>query len=204
MKVLLINGSPHKNGCTYTALNEVSKALKNNNVDSEIFHIGMKPIQGCIACGKCYKTKKCAFEDDVYNNLFEKIKEADGIIIGSPVYYAGPNGSLCALLDRLFYSASYLITNKPAAAVVSCRRGGASAAFDRLNKYFTINQMPVVTSQYWNSIHGNTAEEAKQDLEGLQIMRTLGNNMAWMLKNIKNSEEKLPQREEKISTNFIR
>ena len=204
MKVLLINGSPHKNGCTYTALNEVSKALKNNDVEREICHIGMKPIQGCIACGKCYKTKKCAFEDDVYNNLFEKIKEADGIIIGSPVYYAGPNGSLCALLDRLFYSASYLTTNKPAAAVVSCRRGGASAAFDRLNKYFTINQMPVVTSQYWNSIHGNTAEEAKQDLEGLQIMRTLGNNMAWMLKNIKNSEEKLPQKKKKISTNFIR
>ena len=204
MKVLLINGSPHKNGCTYTALSEVSKSLKNNNVESEIFHIGVKAIQGCIACGKCYKTKKCAFEDDVYNTLFEKIKEVDGIIIGSPVYYAGPNGSLCALLDRLFYSASYLMTNKPAAAVVSCRRGGASATFDRLNKYFTINQMPVVASQYWNSIHGNTAEEAKQDLEGLQTMRTLGNNMAWMLKTMKNSNEELPQREERVATNFIR
>ena len=204
MKVLLINGSPHKNGCTYTALSEVAKALKNNNVESEIFHIGMKAMQGCIACGKCYTTKKCGFEDDIYNNLFEKIKEADGIIVGSPVYYAGPNGSLCALLDRVFYSASYLLTNKPAAAVVSCRRGGASATFDRLNKYFTINQMPVVTSQYWNSIHGNTAEEAKQDLEGLQIMRTLGNNMAWMLKTMKNSNEELPQREERVATNFIR
>ena len=204
MKVLLINGSPHKNGCTYTALSEVAKALNNNSVESEIFHIGMKPIQGCIACGKCYKTGKCAFEDNIYNSLFEKIKEADGIVVGSPVYYAGPNGSLCALLDRLFYSASYLMTNKPAAAVVSCRRGGASATFDRLNKYFTINQMPVVTSQYWNSIHGNTAEEAKRDLEGLQIMRTLGNNMAWMLKTMKNSNEELPQREERVATNFIR
>ena len=204
MNVLLINGSPHKNGCTYTALSEVAKSLNNNSVETEIFHIGMKPIQGCIACGKCYKTGKCAFEDNIYNSLFEKIKEADGIVVGSPVYYAGPNGSLCALLDRLFYSASYLMTNKPAAAVVSCRRGGASSTFDRLNKYFTINQMPVVTSQYWNSIHGNTAEEAKRDLEGLQIMRTLGNNMAWMLKTMKNSNEELPQREERVATNFIR
>lgn len=204
MKVLLINGSPHKNGCTYTALSEVAKALNNNDIESEIFHIGMKAMQGCIACGKCYKTGKCAFNDEVYNNLFEKIKEADGIVVGSPVYYAGPNGSLCALLDRLFYSASYLLTNKPAAAVASCRRGGASATFDRLNKYFTINQMPVVSSQYWNSIHGNTAEEAKQDLEGLQVMRTLGNNMAWLIKTMKNSKEELPQREERVATNFIR
>lgn len=204
MKVLLINGSPHKNGCTYTALSEVAKALNNNDIESEIFHIGMKAMQGCIACGKCYKTGKCAFNDEVYNNLFEKIKEADGIVVGSPVYYAGPNGSLCALLDRLFYSASYLLTNKPAAAVASCRRGGASATFDRLNKYFTINQMPVVSSQYWNSIHGNTAEEAKQDLEGLQVMRTLGNNMAWLIRTMKNSKEELPQREERVATNFIR
>ena len=204
MKVLLINGSPHKKGCTYTALSEVAKALNNNNVESEIVHIGMKPIQGCIACGKCYKTGKCAFADDLYNNLYEKMQEADGIVVGSPVYYAGPNGSLCALLDRLFYSASRFMTNKSAAAVVSCRRGGASATFDRLNKYFTINQMPVVSSQYWNSIHGNTPEEAKQDLEGLQIMRTLGNNMAWMLKTMKNSKEELPQREERVTTNFIR
>ena len=204
MKVLLINGSPHKNGCTYTALSEVAKALNNNDIESEIFHIGMKAMQGCIACGKCYKTGKCAFNDEVYNNLFEKIKEADGIVVGSPVYYAGPNGSLCALLDRLFYSASYLLTNKPAAAVASCRRGGASATFDRLNKYFTINQMPVVSSQYWNSIHGNTAEEAKQDLEGLQVMRSLGNNMAWLIRTMKNSKEELPQREERVATNFIR
>ena len=204
MKVLLINGSPHEKGCTYTALSEVAKSLNNNNIESEIFHIGMKAIQGCIGCKKCYEIKRCTFNDEVYNTLLEKIKEVDGIVVGSPVYYAGPNGSLCALLDRLFYSGSYLLTNKPAAAVVSCRRGGASATFDRLNKYFTINQMPVITSQYWNSIHGNTPQEAKQDLEGLQTMRTLGNNMAWILKTIKNSTEELPKREEKIRTNFIR
>lgn len=204
MKVLLINGSPHKNGCTYTALNEVSKALNNNKVESEIIHIGVKPIQGCISCNKCYESGKCVFADDLYNNLFEKIQEVDAIVVGSPVYYAGPNGSLCALLDRLFYSASRFMANKPAAAVLSCRRGGASSSFDRLNKYFTINQMPVVSSQYWNAVHGNTPQEVEQDLEGLQIMRTLGNNMAWMIKTMKNSKEELPQREERVETNFIR
>ncbi len=204
MKVLLINGSPNKDGSTYTALCEVAKSLENNNIESEIFHIGKKAVQGCIACRKCYETGKCTFNDELYNRLFDKIKEADGIVVGSPVYYSGPNGSLCALLDRLFYSASYLMSNKPAAAVVSCRRGGASATFDRLNKYFTINQMPVVSSQYWNSIHGNNADEAKQDLEGLQTMRVLGNNMAWMLKMIKNSKEDLPKKEDRIATNFIR
>lgn len=204
MKVLLINGSPNKNGCTYTALSEIAEVLDSNNVESEIFHIGKKAVQGCIACGKCYETGKCTFKDEVYNDLYEKIKEVDGIVVGSPVYYAGPNGSLCALLDRLFYSASYLMKNKVGAAIVSCRRGGASAAFDRLNKYFTINQMPVVSSQYWNSVHGNTPEEVKQDLEGLQVMRTLGNNMAWMMKTIKNSKEKLIQEKEKVATNFIR
>ncbi|MEG1411566.1 MAG: flavodoxin family protein [Terrisporobacter sp.] len=204
MKVLLINGSPHKNGCTYTALCEVSSALEKNNIETEIFHIGKKPVQGCIACGKCSETGKCAMNDELYNDLFEKIKDIDGIVVGSPVYYAGPNGSLCALLDRLFFSASYLLSNKPGAAVVSCRRGGASASFDRLNKYFTINQMPVVSSQYWNSVHGNSPEEVKQDLEGLQIMRTLGNNMSWLIKSMKDSKYELPKREEGIATNFIR
>ena len=147
---------------------------------------------------------KCAFRDEVYNELFEKIQEADGVVVGSPVYYAGPNGSLCAMLDRLFYSGSRYMTNKPAAAVVSCRRGGASATFDRLNKYFTINQMPVVSSQYWNSVHGNTPDEVKQDLEGLQVMRTLGNNMAWMIKTMKDAKYTLPEREKRVSTNFIR
>lgn len=204
MKVLLINGSPHKNGCTFTALNEVEGSLNKNGIESEIIHIGTKAIQGCIACGRCRETGKCAFQDEVYNELFEKIQEADGMVVGSPVYYAGPNGSLCAMLDRLFYSGSRYMTNKPAAAVVSCRRGGASATFDRLNKYFTINQMPVVSSQYWNSVHGNTPEEVKQDLEGLQVMRTLGNNMAWMIKTMKDAKYPLPEREKRVSTNFIR
>lgn len=204
MKVLLINGSPHKNGCTFTALNEVAGSLNKNGIESEIIHIGTKAIQGCIACGRCRETGKCAFRDEVYNELFEKIQEADGVVVGSPVYYAGPNGSLCAMLDRLFYSGSRYMTNKPAAAVVSCRRGGASATFDRLNKYFTINQMPLVSSQYWNSVHGNTPDEVKQDLEGLQVMRTLGNNMAWMIKTMKDAKYTLPEREKRVSTNFIR
>ena len=187
MKVLLINGSPNKRGCTNRALEEVAKALNSNDIENEIIHIGKKAVQGCIACGKCRDHERCVFNDDLYNTLFDKIKEIDGIVVGSPVYYAGPNGSLCAILDRLFYSGSKFLANKPAAAVVSCRRGGASSSFDRLNKYFTINQMPVISSQYWNSVHGNTPEEVEQDLEGLQIMRTLGNNMAWMLKTMNDS-----------------
>lgn len=204
MKILLINGSPNKNGCTNRALEEIVSVLKLNDVKSEIFHIGKKPIQGCIACRKCVNTGRCVFNDDLYNNLFEKVKEADGIIIGSPVYYAGPNGSLCAILDRLFYSASYLMSKKPAAAIVSCRRGGASATFDRLNKYFTINQMPVITSQYWNSVHGNSPEDVEKDLEGLYVMRTLANNMIWMLKTIKDSSHPEVDNGERIFTNFIR
>jgi len=185
MKVLLVNGSPKQNGCTFTALSEVANALDKNGVGSEWFHIGTKPVRGCVACGKCRKTGLCIFDDDVCNTLTEKINEADGIIIGSPVYFSGPNGALCALLDRVFFS-NYVqkFNHKPAAAVVSCRRAGSTAALDRLNKYFTIAQMPVVSSSYWNMVHGNEPAHVLLDLEGLQIMRTLGNNMAWMLKNI--------------------
>lgn len=204
MKVLLINGSPNKSGCTNRALEEVAKALNSNDIENEIIHIGKKAVQGCIACGKCRDHERCVFNDDLYNTLFDKIKEIDGIVVGSPVYYAGPNGSLCAILDRLFYSGSKFLANKPAAAVVSCRRGGASSSFDRLNKYFTINQMPVISSQYWNSVHGNTPEEVEQDLEGLQIMRTLGNNMAWMLKTMNDSNYVITREKERIATNFIR
>jgi multimeric flavodoxin WrbA len=204
MKVLLVNGSPNKEGCTYTALSEVATTLEKSGIETEVLQIGKKAVQGCIACGRCYELGKCAFDDELYNKFIKLAKEADGIVIGSPVYYAGPNGSLCALLDRGFYSGSSHLTNKPAAAVVSCRRGGASATFDRLNKYFTINQMPVVTSQYWNSVHGRTSDDVKKDLEGLQTMRTLGNNMAWMLKTIADSKYELPERESKIATNFIR
>lgn len=203
-KVLLINGSPHANGCTYTALSEIAKTLEAEGVDAEIFQIGTKAVHGCMGCGQCRKTGKCVFDDDVCNEMALKMGEADGIIVGSPVYYAGPNGALTALLDRAFYSSSSKFRFKPAAAIVSCRRGGASASFDRLNKYFTINQMPVISSQYWNSVHGNRPEEVLQDLEGLQIMRTLGRNMAWMLKTIGAAQIPYPEAEPRQSTNFIR
>ena len=204
MKVLLINGSPHKEGCTFTALTEIKNQLEKEGVDSEIFWIGNRPVRGCIACLKCgHNNGKCVFDDDPANEIIDKLIESDGVIIGSPVYYAGPNGALCAILDRVFYAASSNFAFKPGASIVSCRRGGASASFDRLNKYFTISNMPVVASQYWNSVHGNTPEEVKQDLEGLQTMRTLASNMAWFLKSIENAE--LPkQKEEKQRTNFIR
>ncbi|MDQ0203361.1 flavodoxin family protein [Pectinatus haikarae] len=201
MKVLLINGSPHKEGCTYTALNEVAGQLKAEDIETEILHIGNQPVHGCIACGKCTALKRCIFEDDPANTILAKMKTADGIVIGSPVYYAAPNGALCALLDRIFFSGGEAIAGKPAAAIVSCRRGGASSAFDRLNKYFTINQMPVATSQYWNSVHGFSPADVKKDLEGLQTMRILGHNMSWLLKNTENSFSPLP--EERIMTNFI-
>ncbi len=202
MRVILVNGSPHVNGCTNLALNEVAKALNDHGIATEIFHIGTAPVHGCIGCRACRNLGRCVFDDDIANKLAEHMSEADGIIIGSPVYFAAPNGALCALLDRVFFSHSF--SHKPAAAVVSCRRGGASAAFDRLNKYFTIQKMPVVSSQYWNSIHGNTAEEAAQDLEGLQTMRTLGHNMAYMLESLHKAGLELPEAEEPQHTNFIR
>lgn len=203
-KVLLINGSPHKNGCTYTALNEIAGVLNKEDIQTEIFHIGVGAVHGCIACGKCRNLGKCVLEDDICDEVQKRMLEADGIIIGSPVYYAGPNGALCAVLDRAFYSSGGKLQNKPAAAVTSCRRGGASATFDRLNKYFTISNMPVVSSQYWNSVHGNTPEEVKQDLEGLQVMRTLGANMAWLINSIDKAGLEKPVREQRVGTNFIR
>lgn len=204
MKVLLINGSPRGKGNTYIALSEVAKALEANGVETEIVSIGAKAVQGCIACGRCAELGRCVFNDELYNTVRGKLVEADGIVVGSPVYYAGPNGSLCALLDRLFFSAADLLRYKPAASVAVCRRGGASATFDRLNKYFTINCMPIVSSQYWNSVHGLLPGEAVQDVEGLQTMRTLGNNMAWLLKSLKQGGESLPEREPGIMTNFVR
>ena len=183
MKVLLLNGSPHAQGCTYTALCEVAGALEKNGIETEIFHIGTKPIAGCIACGSCLKTGKCVFDDGV-NEFVEKAKQADGFIFGSPVYYANASGQISAFLDRTFYGKSAIFEGKPGAAVVSCRRAGSTASLDQLNKYFTISGMPVVSSRYWNMVHGNTPDEVRQDKEGLQIMRTLGNNMAWLLKCI--------------------
>ncbi|WP_195597081.1 flavodoxin family protein [Bacteroides cellulosilyticus] len=204
MKVLLINGSPHKKGNTYIALSEVATALEKEGVATEIVSIGTKAIQGCIACNKCQETGVCVFNDEPYRTIREKLQQADGVIIGSPVYFAGPNGMLCALLDRLFYSCRSTLLYKPAASVAICRRGGASATFDRLNKYFTITNMPVVSSQYWNSVHGRRPGEAVQDLEGLQIMRTLGRNMAWLLKNIHQNGLQVPEPEQTIRTDFIR
>ena len=204
MKVLLINGSPKANGNTYIALSEVAKALQNNGIDTEIISIGAKAVQGCIGCGKCAETGRCVFGDALYNAVREKIETADALVVGSPVYYAGPNGSLCALLDRLFYSSSKYLQYKPAAAVAVCRRGGASATYDRLNKYFTITNMPVVSSQYWNSVHGRLPGEAAYDAEGLQTMRTLGNNMAWLLKSRAAANLPLPEKEAPLRTNFVR
>ena len=201
MHVLLLNGSPNAEGCTFTALSEIAATLKAENVTSEIFQLGKKPVRGCIACGACRERGACAFQDDALPVLVEAAKRADGIVIGSPVYYAGPNGALCALLDRLFFSAGSFLKGKPGAAVVSCRRGGASAAFDRLNKYFTINQMPVASSQYWNSVHGFTPDDVRKDAEGLQTMRTLAHNLARMLR----MEAATPQRqdeEEHLWTSF--
>lgn len=204
LKVLLINGSPHRNGNTFIALSEVAKALEAERIKTEIFPIGNRPIQGCIACYKCNKTGICVFKDEPYLTLRQKTEEADGIIIGSPVYFGGPSGTLCSLLDRLFYSSGHLVQYKPAASVVVCRRGGASASFDRLNKYFTILNMPVVASNYWNSVHGRNPGEALQDAEGLQTMRTLAQNMAWMLRNLRKNGTVPPEVEPRIHTNFIR
>ena len=204
MKVLLINGSPHANGCTFTALSEVAKALNEQGIETQIYHIGNKPVRGCISCSGCSKGFGCVFSDDAANEMGALMAQADGIVVGSPVYYAGPNGALCALLDRAFYSIGHKLVNKPAAAVVSARRSGTTAAFDRLNKYFTINKMPIVSSQYWNGVHGFTPDDVMQDEEGLQTMRTLGNNMAWLLKSIESGRQPLPKAEPRKSTNFIK
>ena len=205
MKVLLINGSPNEKGCTYTALTEVGKTLQKYGIDTEILYLGKKPIAGCIACGKCHETGKCVF-DDAVNEVAAKLDEYDGIIVGSPVYYAGPSGQLTAFLDRLVYPNEAKMAGKLAAAVVSCRRGGASAAFDRLNKYFLISNMHVVGSQYWNQVHGFTPEDVRKDKEGLQTMRTLGENMAWLLKCIEAGRKAgvpVPVYEPRMRTHFI-
>ncbi|MBQ2678823.1 MAG: flavodoxin family protein [Firmicutes bacterium] len=206
-----MNGSPHKNGCTYTALSEVANALEKEGIETEIFWIGIKPIAGCIACGNCERNGKCVF-DDVVNECREKAKDFNGFVFGSPVHYASAGGAITSFMDRLFFSDMYISNSdtfrlKPAACVVSARRSGTTATFDQLNKYFTINEMPIVSSRYWNMVHGMTPEEVMQDKEGLAVMRTLGKNMAYMLKCIDAAEKAgvpLPKREEPVSTNFIR
>jgi multimeric flavodoxin WrbA len=205
MKVLMINGSPHENGCTYTALAEVAGALSENGVDSEILQLGARPVRGCAACGGCAGKGLCVF-DDIVNAALEKMASCDGLVVGSPVHYASPAGSIIAFLDRMFYAGS-VFTYKPAAAVVSARRGGTTAALDVLNKYFTISQMPVVSSTYWNMVHGSTPEDVRRDAEGMQTMRNLGRNMAWVLHCIAAGRDTgaLPPTAERGSrTNFIR
>ncbi len=206
MKVILVNGSPHEKGCTYTALKEVEESLNKNGIETEIFWIGNKPIAGCLGCGNCLKTGECFVKDKV-NEFLEKVPKTDGFVFGTPVHFAASSGMLSSFMDRAFYGRRNLFSNKPAASVASCRRGGATATLDEINKYFGISNMPIVSSQYWNMVHGTTPEEVKQDEEGMQTMRTLANNMAWLLKSIEAGKKQgleLPKNENIISTNFIR
>ena len=211
MKVALVNGSPHNNGCTYAALCEVEKTLREESIETEMYWIGTKALSGCVACKSCVKTGKCSF-DDAVNEFREIAKSCDGFIFGSPVHYAGMSAAMTAFMDRLFYSdfcgnSNQTFYMKPAACVVSARRAGTTAAFDQMNKYFTIQEMPVVSSRYWNAVHGSSAEEVAQDKEGLYTLRVLGRNMAFLIKCIKYGRENgilLPQRERPVFTNFIR
>lgn len=205
MKVLLLCGSPHKNGATYTAMHEMEKVFAKEGIETELLFVGDKQIRGCIACGGCRESGKCVF-DDIVNEVAEKLQAADGLVLGSPVYYASANATLIALLDRLFHSSRFDKRMKVGAAVCAARRGGITATFDELNKYFTISGMPVASGQYWNGIHGNGEEEAKQDEEGMQMMRTLAENMAFLMKSIALGKERygLPEKEPGVYTNFIR
>ncbi|MDR1832066.1 MAG: flavodoxin family protein [Fusobacteriaceae bacterium] len=206
MKVILLNGSPNEHGCTDRALREVVKTLGKHGVESELIWIGKAPVPGCIACFACQKTKKCIVNDEV-NEVAEKLVAADALVIGAPVYYASAAGQIICFLDRLFFSAGTKFAGKLGASIASCRRAGATCTFDELNKYFTIKNMPIVASQYWNQVHGYTAADVEQDEEGLQTMRTLGENMAWLLKSIdagRKAGVPAPQYEKVIATNFIR
>lgn len=207
MKVLMINGSSHQFGCTYTALQMVADVLRANHIVPEITWVGDHALQDCVRCNACQKLGRCIFDDDIVNELIEKAKLADGFVFGAPVFYAHPGGRLLSVLDRLFYAGAKHLAYKPGAAVVSARRSGTTAALDVLNKYFTMNKMPVVSSHYWNEIYGRTPEETRQDVEGLQTMRILGHNMAWLIKNINMARQNglfPPQEVAKQETNFIR
>jgi len=206
MKVLLINGSPHEHGCTDAALGEVAAALQQRGIETEMAYLGTKPVPGCIACGHCSKTGRCVYDDQV-NALGARLDEFQGIVLGSPVYYAGPTGTICSFLDRFFHANGGKFAGKVGASVVSCRRGGASAAFDRLNKYFTITNMNVAGSQYWNQVHGMKAEDVSRDVEGVQTMHALAENMAWLMKCAEAGRAagvEAPVYEKKQATNFIR
>ncbi len=202
-KVLLINGSPKSEGCTYTALNEMVKVFDKEGIETEIIHIGNKDIRGCVACNNCRKNGKCVF-DDIVNEVAKKFENADGLVVGSPVYYASPNGTLISFMDRLFYSAPFSMNMKVGACIVNARRGGNTASFDVLNKYFTISGMPIASSTYWNMTHGFTPEDVKKDKEGLQTMRNLARNMSFMIKAFKDAKEKygLPETETSEFTSF--
>ncbi len=202
-KVLLLNGSPHANGCTAAALKEMISVFEAEGIETELIQVGNKDIRGCVSCGFCHKNGKCVV-NDIVNEIAPKFEAADGLVAGSPVYYGSPNATLIALMDRLFYSTSFSKQMKVGAAVVSCRRGGNTASFDVLNKYFTISGMPVASSTYWNQVHGFTAEDVKKDLEGLQVMRNLARNMAFMIRAIADAKEKygLPQVERGCFTSF--
>lgn len=207
MKVLLINGSPHEKGCTYTALNEVAESLQDEGIETEIFHIGTNPIGGCMGCGGCARngSNRCVF-DDVVNRALEKAEKANAYVFGSPVHYASASGAITSFLDRFFY-AGKIHAFKPGAVITSARRAGTTATLDQLSKYFTISNMLTVGSQYWNMVHGRCPDDVKQDLEGMQTMRVLGKNMAWVLKCIEAGKAagiRLPEHEEKTNTNFIR
>ncbi len=205
MKVLLVNGSPHQKGCTYTALTEVKNTLEKNGIETEEFWIGNKPIAGCIGCGKCLETGRCIVDDKV-NEFLEKVPNVDGFVFGTPVHFASGSGMITSFMDRIFYGRRNLFKNKLAAGIVSCRRGGATSTFDQLNKYFAMNNMPIVTSQYWNMVHGSKPDDVLKDKEGLQTMRTLASNMAWLLKCInagKSMGIDTPNYEDIILTNFI-
>lgn len=203
MKVLMINGSSNKNGCTFRALTEIEKVLKESNIETEIVQLGSNPIRDCIGCKGCAKNgSKCVFNDDIVNEIIEKAKNCDGFIFGSPVYYAHPSGRLLSVLDRVFYAGGKFLAYKPGAAVVSARRAGTTASIDVINKYFTINNMPVVSSQYWNMVHGTKSEDVEKDLEGMHVMKTIGKNMVWLLNSIKQNSH--PEPEAKPMTSFIR
>lgn len=208
MKVVLFNGSPKSEGCTFTALSEVAKILNENGIETEIFQLGNKPIRGCIGCGACSKLDgQCVFDDDVVNEALKAAATADGFVFGSPVYYASANGAMISLMDRMFYAGGRYFIGKPGACVVSARRAGTTASLDVLHKYLQFAGMPIATSSYWNMVHGNTPDEVRKDLEGMQIMRNLGRNLAWLLQCIEAGKAagiKAPERENKERTNFIR
>ena len=212
MKVLLVNGSPHKNGCTFTALSEIAQTLEEEGISTEIYHIGIKPIAGCRGCGACTKLGHCVIADDCVNEFIDKAKDFDGFIFGSPVHYASAGGAMTSFMDRVFFATfmsgrGEVFKHKPAAAVASARRSGTTATLDQLNKYFTISEMPVISGRYWNMVHGHTPDDVRQDLEGLQNMRILARNMAWHLKCQeagKKAGVPMPKEEEIVFTNFIR